>query len=319
MKNLIFSFIKPSPDSIVASSRIALFLAEELKAPLTYKGDVSDEEVDTLFLVNGAFAFCKCLPELYKAVTTAKRIVWVQNDYTITPPKNTGDAQSPFRKAFVDRKLAGLPDIDYWTTIEPNATKTKGSAYINWNALTYDPDALQELTNPIKDVFYYGSFRENRTQMFRKYLSGKSTEVTVSSPRDKFREFFDLQKSLGVACEPKIQSEFFHRELVQHGIGIYIDDEKSQREFHSPANRFYEMLSAGLPMVFSEESVHMLAKAQIFVGEFVTTGKDSEYKRMLKNRADIRERQQELWGGQNYRQALKAELKRTAKRYGGVL
>ncbi len=315
MKNLIFSFIKPSPESIVASSRIALFLAQELKAPLTWKGDVSDEAADTLFLVNGAFAFCKCLPELYKAVTTAKRIVWVQNDYTIVPPKNTGDAQSPFRKAFVDRKLAGLPDIDYWTTIEPNATKTKGSAYINWNALTYEPRCTFA-TPKGKDVFYYGSFREKRKPMFLKYLTPVGVPVAISSPSDKFDAMRFHSKTISIV--PKIEGAGFYEELAKHGLGLYIDDPLSQREFHSPANRFYEMLSAGLPMAFAEESVPMLLKAGIDVGDFVVDGSPEEYKWLLSRLPEVQATQQTMWSA-DYKRALKLSLKAAAKRYGGVL
>jgi len=316
MKNLIFSFVKPSADSIVASSRIAMFLAQELKAPLTWKADVSDEEVDTLFLVNGAFAFCKCLPELYKAVTTAKRIVWVQNDYTIVPPKNTGDAQSPFRKAFVDRKLAGLPDIDYWTTIEANATKTKGSAYINWNALTYEPWCAFA-TPKGKDVFYYGSYREKREPMFHKYLLPDGVRVKVSSPSDKFDALLKAKPTL-LEIMPKIEGAGFYDELAKHGLGLYIDDPLSQREFHSPANRFYEMLSAGLCMAFAEESVPMLLKAGINVSDFVVDGTPAKYKRLLANLPEMQAAQQTMWSA-DYRRGLRKDLRAVAKRYGGVL
>ena len=313
MKNLIFSFAKPTPSSIVASSRIATFLSETLKTPLVWDSKVSQEPLDVLFLVNGAFAFCKCLQDLYKAVTTAKRIIWVQNDYTIQPPKNVSDAQSPFRKAFTDRKLAGLPDIEFWTTIKPNATHPS-SHYVNWNSLTYTPGFVAEppKKKPL-DLFYYGSFRQNRIDNFDAYFVNSKVPVTVSSPSHKFTERYGLLPNVKIT--PKLESVNFLHDLASHGFGLYIDDKKSQTEFHSPANRFYEMLSAGLPMLFSPSSVVMLKQAGIDVHDYVLPADYSGMTKFLRTRKEIIEEQKELWA-EDYRASLKKEVLRIAKKEG---
>ena len=138
MKTAIFTFSKPTASSMVAGNHIARFLSVALQTEI-YWDDQINQKWDVLYIVGGAFAFCKHLAAIGGAVEKAKRIIWVQNDYTIIPPKPESQAESPFRAAFRNRRNRGLPDMDYWTTIKKNATATPRSHYINFNQLTYDP------------------------------------------------------------------------------------------------------------------------------------------------------------------------------------
>ena len=168
MKTAVFSFSKPSQGSTLASSRIAHFLAETINAPLVWDDSIAHVEWDVLFLINGSFHFCKHLEAVGKAVLKAKRIVWVQNDYTIAAPKPVSGAESCFRKAFVTRRRRGLPDMEFWTTVKRTAM-LDDNVYINWNCLTYEPLPARTRNdirkNNCRDLFYYGAFRAGRESL----------------------------------------------------------------------------------------------------------------------------------------------------------
>ena len=88
--DVIMHLTKCSEGSTIASSRIALFLKDHLGLPL-----VDDEEsfnavdldnLDTVLMVNSMSAFSKILPQAQELAKYCRRLVWIQNDYTVYPP-----------------------------------------------------------------------------------------------------------------------------------------------------------------------------------------------------------------------------------------
>jgi hypothetical protein len=118
-------------------------------------------------------------------------------------------------------------------------------------------------TTPVKpymthdNLVYYGSFRVGREKDFDTLFKDPQVPVVISSPSGKFEEKYQHHSvsHTGAITEDLIGW------LSQHGLGLYLEDRKSHLEFHSPPNRFYEMLSAGLPIIFPAESGHTLRKA----------------------------------------------------------
>lgn len=310
----IFSFIKPTPTSIVASNRIATYLSTMLKLPIIHDASIADKDLDTLIMVNGAFPFCKHLADLSRAIRTAKQLVWVQNDYTIALPPPDSKGSTPFRAAFRQRALNGLPNTHFWTTIKSNVTRTDKSAYVNWNALTFSTEKFTHTRVPIPEstLFYYGAYRVERVPYFDRFFAKPvlSTVIASSSPRFAAR-YPDC------AIEPAIPEHDLYHKLSRQGLGLYIEDARSHRDFHSPANRFYEMLSAGLPMVFQHESVPMLTSAGIkHVEDFVVS---SSYNlgSAYAQRAKIRERQHKLWWSPDIRPTLDDQVRAAVKKLQG--
>lgn len=298
MRSAVFSFIKASPDSKIPSARIATYLGQQVGAKVIDDARIAKGKWDVLFVVNAAFAFCRHLEPLARAIRTARRVVWVQNDYTIIIPKPVSQAQSPFRAAFRERAEAGLPDVDLWTTIRPRAKTTRASAYVNWNALTFTPLARRERSyvhSCSEDtLLYYGSFRQNRVRYFDRFFSApRVTTVVRTMAERKFTAHFD-PPSKKLLIQPAIPQEGFLGHLTAHGLGLYIEDRKSHEEFHSPANRFYEMLSAGLPMVFQAEAVRQLREAGFDVDDYVVeTPRD--LKMAMRHRREIGAQQFTQW------------------------
>lgn len=289
MKAAVFSFIRPSPNSTIASVRIARFIARTLSIPLIADETVKQTRWDVLILVNGAFSFCPCRDDVAVAVRRAKRIIWVQNDYMIYAPIPDGQAESVFRKAFVQRRGRGLPDMDHWTTVKEKSRMTKQSRYINWNMLTALKRPMDLSRNHAGDLFYYGAFRERRERTFDAYFRPKKMPLTISSASKKFADRYPHATILG-----SIARDRFYDELHAHGLGLYIEDTRSHHEFHSPANRFYEMLSAGLPMVFEPDSYDMLHRAGFDIAEFVVE-RQRDARTLLRDRRAIARVQRKRW------------------------
>jgi len=303
---IIFSFVKVTPDSMVASTRIATFISKLLEIEICWDTSVAEEKRDVLIIIGGAFGFAgsDILAALGKAVEETGRVIWVQNDYTVIPPKDESGAESPFRAAFRNRAQRSLSAVDYWTTVTamttPGTTKGwrigQGSFYINWNALTFDIDAA-ERTPPDwfnrargDSLLYYGSYRKDRVKYFNRYFSTPQVKCVLSSPTRKFESGPSNEL---VSYEPKIPIRM-STYLAMHGLGLYIEDVKSHAEFHSPANRFYEMLSAGLPMVFQPEATRMMGRAGYDIDPFVVYNNE-DVKTMMDRRGHTLEAQRLLW------------------------
>lgn len=261
-KSAIFSLLPVRATSTVASVRIAKWLSNTLNIPLYDDAKIlQEDQLDNLFIVNGSTAFCKHLAELSIYIPTSRNVIWVQNDYTLPPPKAESMALSPFRRAFADRHL--VPH--YWTTCRENALLTDHSAWINWNVLGYDTTTPQQWVphHQGSDYFYYGAYRIRRENEFA-YMVRAAGSVTVSSTSKNFDNFHGFNR-----IEP-IRA-FLHRELASHGVGIYCQDDRSAGADHCPATRFYEMLSAGLPMVFTPGCVETLGRYGYDVSPYVLT------------------------------------------------
>ena len=309
MRNAIFSFTKPTPNSTVASNRIATFLSDTLDLPLLTDNAV-DAKWDVLIIVNGGFAFCPVRDELGRAVRRAKRVIWVQNDYTIYCPTDVGTAQTPFRRAFTRRRELGLPAVDQWTTVMRLASKTPHSTYINWNSLTALPKALPPTATHTDTLFYYGAYRVGREAAFQEYFKRPWIDTVVSSTSKKFSANFpDIQ------VDPAMTPENFYGTLNHHGLGLYIEDARSHRDFHSPANRFYEMLSAGLPMVFEPAALPMLkVHAGIDADRFCIRRPRKDFPHLLNFRQNVAEEQHDMWW-QPYRKQLVQRVKAVYREY----
>ena len=98
-------------------------------------------------------------------------------------------------------------------------------------------------------------------------------------------------------------------EAGKYAAAIYIEDEKSHTNFHSPANRFYEMLSAGIPLFFDHLCTRMLSRAEIIVPNEWCVGNGTDLANKLKTTdlVEMRDEQQALWS-KDYAYDLKQRL-----------
>jgi hypothetical protein len=261
--NIVAHMTECKPHSTVASARVARFIAETLpdfrlvdtreKTNLV-RGvlSMSQKALKHLIIVNGPMAFCDFLPELAALVRVAENVVFVQQDYTIMPPSAESKAESPFRKVFADRKLRP----HFWTTVKDNVREL-GDHYVNWNQLTYDLHKPADLV-ATPTLMYYGAYREKREQDFQFYFQDAPYNVHISTTPIRGKKFLKLDSRIKIV-PPWVGLG----DLPRCRASLYIEDRKSHEEFHSPANRFYELLSAGIPILFDVRTTKQLAIAGI--------------------------------------------------------
>lgn len=305
MRNAVFVFTKFTATTKTPSSLIANTVASVIpQTTLIDDARIADETWDTLFIANGMSAFCAHLEPLACAVRTARRVVWIENDYAVAIPSHTSKGLSPFRAAFRHRERRGLPRMDVWTTIRDNAARTPHSSYINWNALFFDPSARpmrydhRDLRN---SICYYGYFRQARVAYFERYFrSPRVLTYVYSASRKKFTSLFHTVSPLLTLEDPLTLKGEDATLRTMHGAGLYLEDPRSHRQFHSPGTRFYEMLNAGLPMAFQPEAATQLAAAGFDVTPY-TVGDARAVKQFLKHGNQHAIDQRDQWASQDHR------------------
>ena len=285
--------------SSVVSTKIARYLSELLGLPLVDRAGMVANYENVLF-VNSMSAFCDFLPEVAEIIGRCKRMVWCQNDYTVYPPTQV-------RKIYRDDLLVDrwstipqLPEewskLKIWTKVPMKATR-----YVNWNLLTYDPLPFKDPTE--KGIFYYGAYRLDREHLFQKYFEFKKLyPISISASNKAMKKFLELNMLID-------DLKTFKRlvpEMQQFATTLYLEDADSNEIYCSPANRFYECLSAGVAMLFDVSSVNTMEVAGYDVRPFVVE-RVADVENAMKNWKDIRNRQRILWAD-NYREQLEGMI-----------
>ncbi len=313
MKSGVFCTAKMDDRSMLVSVKMTRYISNVLDLPIY--GDVDVEEVDGVIIyVNGPNAWNhKATAALAKAMINCKTVVFAENDYAITRPRLVSTAKDLFGSAWWRRAETGRPPAVFWTTVRSNAGQRglHPQSYVNWNALTmrYDFTPMSR-KKASADLLYYGSYRPRRRQAFERYLVDAAVLVTVASKSSQFEELYGDEVPGNVNLQDAIPEGSLYEELTRHGLGLYIEDDRSHREFHSPANRFYEMLSAGLPMVFQPECAAMLSQAGFDVKPYVVEDGGDLMEAALRDRVKIAARQRRDWyDGHRFDLELKKQVK----------
>jgi hypothetical protein len=290
---------KCSDTSIQASARIAKFLSHTLNLPLVDTEDklakvMEDVFIDTIILVNSPSAFCTWLDDLAGAVNECKNFVYVMNDYTLYTP-------TQLRTALFEREAKGdLPRLFTWANIPkmpPNFASRKTYRhmllppidYVDLNMVTFSEmaEAKRPRPDPVPGLFYYGAFRQDRVQYFKRYFSSDLYPTLLSTTSDgavlKFRD-----AGCNFTAVPKFLSL---SEIASYQASIYIEDEFTHSTYNSPANRFYECLSAGVPLFFDRSAVGTFQTAGYNVDRY-TVASAADVAKLLPMSEEIRQEQQ---------------------------
>ena len=236
----------------------------------------------TVIFVNGPIAFCGFRDIMGTALLPiTERVFWVQQDYTITLPPNKAysrptDAETPFRKEF-----HAVPHVHLWSTCQDVLGRRQNrqvpgcemDEYVNWNALTYAPmpDTWHQVAERDSEiahqVFYYGALREGRKPALKRFF-GEMDPARVSISVSNLNKRTEAQWSEVIGTDrvltPPVRfddhppvtngnrwgQQAILEEIAMHAHSLYIADEESNVHFHSLANRFYEVLSTPLTVLW---------------------------------------------------------------------
>jgi hypothetical protein len=288
VKQAVLNFSEVVPNSIVASNRIATYIADKLKCDLIdRKSAIRSLNYDRIWIVNGVPVFCGFIEEAKYLIQKCPQLVWVGNDYAIP-------VWSPVRKK--DYIIVSAYEKS------PRSKINKPFLMVNWNQLTYTPVANDPWR--ISGLSYYGAYREDREFYFQKYFATDKYPVWVNPSKDAepFRAINPHIKTW--SCSNLISS------LGSFQSTLYIEDQRSHDLYCSPANRFYEALSAGTLVLFDKSCINTFRRAGIPIARYLVDGPDS-YAEKLARHDELRELQrQELV--RDYRAQLDFEFAEAA-------
>jgi hypothetical protein len=259
---------KITPGSIMASCRIAEWIKSQTDGVLIDNEDsCSAHSGGTVILVNSPTAFCDWIDEVVRLALSAERLIWVMNDYTLYPPTQLRDA-------------LGMRKMELFTTVPMLSTRLSQrwtyrnlpdvGKYVNWNLLTYNPQPRVERVN--KGLVYWGAFRVDRVEQFKRYLATDRYPVTISTSLRAAKKFQELCPNAEVYGPAKDLYGF----VGSYESTIYIEDEDSNTMYCSPANRFYEAVSYNLPLFVDRDAVNTLKTAGFKPELVVDSDKDIE-------------------------------------------
>lgn len=169
--------------------------------------------------------------------------------------------------------------------------------YANWNAASYQPIPIAQPTE--RGLLYYGMYREGRAQDFGIYLGTNLFPVHISASRNAHKKF-DWVAPL---ANPLPRFTNMPRDLQQFEMALYLEDKKSHTSYTSPANRFYECLSAGIYQVFDIDCVETFNVAGISVTDYVVQVPD-DIKYHMQSYMGPSFNVQRIWQGIDFRGQL---------------
>lgn len=324
-KGVVINLTPINETSSLINPSIAMFIAETLKLPALWRAeDIKGLEVETVIVVNGLGQFCKARKEIGDAIARCKKFVWVMNDYFVQFPRPHSTGSSELLDG-VKRGMKRGMEFSYWSTVPKAAAMTPTSRYVNWNAVAHHPERFDPNWNWEKHaqrrIIYYGSMRPGRLETFNRFFKDGKVPVTVSSQERAHPNWRARYPHLTLipALERPLEIA-----LRDYGMGLYLQEEC--KLYESPANRFYEMLGARIPIIFQPEAQLRLdtddtTLPNLHIPDEWVVYSPEDYNRLLSKRVRIREDQQALWGGIDHREALRRRVKQVwselVKRPGG--
>lgn len=262
-------------DSITTGVGLCRYVAEHYDIPFIHNKETAmayNDTYDVLFVKFGILLFCNYREELFDIYKKAKRIVSLEEDYTM-------DA---------DYRLLKLnPEYDLVSNM-PFRAEEMGGEYLNWNRLTWENDVAMQ--DPIlKGLGYYGSYRPDRAKYFEHYFKDAPYQVSISTFGRNALKFKDIDKKVNV-FDP-----FKNRDKIRAFKSVLIvEDVFTHTHYNSPPNRFYECLSRGVPMLFDVNTTNTYEEAGYDIGSY-TVACQVEVEDCLQIIESIRAEQRKEW------------------------
>jgi len=244
---------------------------------------------------NHQYLGSQLLNELAESISKVSRTIFFMDDYTAPPP-------TQLRKALTKSSNLLL------TTIEEPMTQ---NSLRHFEIVCVDLNKASFKKLPFKPSIYLGSFiywgihRPSRVQFFHRYFKPEFYPVYISTSDRQHTKYCNLYINYRPLEKIRLPDE-----LQKYGFTIYLEDKKAPR--HCTSNRFYEAISAGLPIFFDHECIPQ-AETPSCIEQYVI----SDAEQLLNmNLREIQVDQRKLWGHRNYQRELVIELAKTFCKYG---
>jgi hypothetical protein len=286
MKNINAAVLHINSASEKATSptmRIARYVAQRLDVPLIHSIETAAKYADTkfelLFVKLGVLKFSSHREDALKIYGNAGRIINLENDYSFKPDPRLKKMQ---------------PEWQVWGTVPANV-RAHGGAYVNWNCLTWLyprpwADRLRAVRPTPGRMLYYGAFRPDRVGSFSYWFKDSPYDVVVGARSTHVKKF--------EAVDPKIRVENFRTPQALADLSataIYLEDATSHDLYCSLANRFFECLQLGIPMLLDNRCEKTFRAAKLPGWEDFTVSTPKEAAKLLADPERIAVAQRKLW------------------------
>lgn len=194
--------------------------------------------------------------------------------YYITNEYNLGEPRILWMAAKQNRKYTVI--ANYEGKISKVVRKyTSDWLITNLNCLIYNPTP-ENLDTTKKGCIYYGSFRKDRSDYFKKYLNDKVLLSIYSKNVSKFKE-------AGATSEIIKRIDWVKDGIKEYEFSLYIEDVRNHENYNHLANRFYEALNYGVTPLFAEECLNTIKLSDYNIGvDYIINSSDEIwYKRGL--------------------------------------
>lgn len=286
--NCVINPTKCTETAITASNKIAMWISKLLRVPLVDDKQLAAKALqskqETVFVVNGMFGFCDFRKEIELLCSRAKEVVWIGNDYMCKLPTHLKG------KANV-RRIAQYDNFD-----SINNHKT-----VDFNKLLFFDGAKKAYRND--GMFYYGAFRQNRIESFKKWFSQNEVPVHISTSQKNSKDFAFLNRNAKIYKANGDIKNFIH--FFQSSI--YIEDKVPAKIQYTPANRFYEVIGSKVLLLYDIQAKNTLSRAGYW-DDIFSVSSPAEYKEKLKQSESLRDKQIEMFRGRDFREELNRDF-----------
>lgn len=127
----------------------------------------------------------------------------------------------------------------------------------NLNVLIFNPIGIQGIKQ--QGCIYYGSFRKDRSDYFKKYLNKNVLLSTHSKNISKFRD-------AGATSEIIKRIDWSKDGIANYEFSLYIEDVRNHENYNHLANRFYEALNWNVIPLFGKECINTIKLSDYDIG-----------------------------------------------------
>ncbi len=245
---------------------------------------------DKIFVVNGMECFCEYRDKILPFIENSKqaKLYWCSNDYMLEPSKK-------IKEYLLSNNCTLLSTVDEEQYKNKWFTKYQ---YVNFNILTLNLNFNYKFIDKIANsIIYYGAFRKGRVFFFKKYFPFLKN-LYVSTTEKNFSKFRDINSNINLINKFDFVNAI-SMDLAKYMYTIYLEDEKSNLFYCSPANRFYECISNGVLQLFDSSCVKTFSTYGIDISEFVVNDSEDILHKIAKINSDfyMYVDKQKLWVG----------------------
>lgn len=232
------------------------------------------KKFDSIIVPYGFNFIIRDTPSLIRANLPC-RLYWLTNEYDLPFDGGKRSFGSVYKEIGFD-VLANMPRSSY---------KMKLTNLIDWHFINFNVSAYRTNVNTKQvkkyDSIYWGRPREDRIELFKKYLQKKVFYLSCNNQAQRNNHKLFLEMGLDTNfCDP-VDWANPNNLLTFFKYTIYLEDKHTHNNFNSLSDRFYEALSHKLIMFWDNKCRHTVASSGYPIHPFCFVDSLAEYQQKI--------------------------------------